>query len=609
MTTPPFEPKLTLALPSVAALLVVAVSACGTSPGDGGASSQQGTQAVAAGQIFNFGALAHPGSCMDAQASGTGDGTQIQEWTCNGSGAQSYELVDAGGGAFAIVNTNANKCVDVQARGTANGTKIQLWDCNQTPAQSFLVQDAGNGFVHFVNTNSGKCLDVAADSPADGTRVQLYDCNGTSAQTWNPTVIGTTSSGGGGSSSGGSTGGLATCNASQLAHCNCPGTFSCCPTDGSCFQTADQVVYTMCKNDPASACSMSGASGGSSGGGGSSGAGSSGGSSSGSTPPPPPPPNGQHAVQFQNHCGYDIWVGGEGNPVNPPVHCNQGCPSGSVCNPANQLCTYQVPDASWHMTPGQSMSLDLPASWGGRFWPRTGCTTQGAQTICATGDCGGNLACPVGVGGAPPATLAEFTVEPPSTSSDFYDVSNVDGANVPVAIAPIPGTFNPTPPPGANVPYYCASPGCTGNCGALPACSWNLDATCPAELQDKDPGHYVGCRSAGQVCAVDPGNAALNCGGEVDLYRCNPGGPNGVSGSCYSQGANASCCGCPSWSPAGACQSSNPAWTGGPAGKYAGYFKGICPTAYSFPYDDLTSTFTCNGSSTSNTGYTITFCP
>ncbi len=59
------------------------------------------------------------------------------------SGAQSFELMDAGGGAFAIVNTHANKCVDVNAQGTTNGTKIQLWDCNQSPAQSFYLEDAG----------------------------------------------------------------------------------------------------------------------------------------------------------------------------------------------------------------------------------------------------------------------------------------------------------------------------------------------------------------------------------------------------------------------------------------------------------------------------------
>ena len=302
-----------------------------------------------------------------------------------------------------------------------------------------------------------------------------------------------------------------------------------------------------------------------------------------------------------------MWVGGEGNPVDPPVACSAGCPAGSVCNTANQLCTYAVPTVgSWQVSAGQSMSLSLPGAWGGRFWPRTECNAAGA---CATGDCGGQQECGVGVGGAPPATLAEFTMVPGQSGSDFYDVSNVDGSNVPVAIAPIPGTFDPTPPPGANVPYYCASPGCTGNCGALPACSWGLDASCPPELQDRDPGHYVGCRSAGQVCAVDPGSPALDCGGEVDLYRCIPGGPNGVSGSCYSQAAGAACCGCPSWSPSGACQSSNPAWTGGPAGRYAAVFKDACPTAYSFPYDDLTSTFTCVGAAGTSTGYTVTFCP
>ena len=160
-------------------------------------------QGVASGDVYNFGALAHPGSCMDAQSGGTADGTQIQEWTCNGTGAQSYELEDDGSGGFYIVNTQADKCVDVQARGTANGTKIQLYDCNQTPAQTFSVEDAGGGFVNFVNTNSGKCLDVAADNPAAGTVVQLYDCNGTNAQRWNPSVIGVASSSGGSTSSSG----------------------------------------------------------------------------------------------------------------------------------------------------------------------------------------------------------------------------------------------------------------------------------------------------------------------------------------------------------------------------------------------------------------------
>ncbi len=196
--------------------------AAGCSAQSGGDVVERSSEAVTTGATYNFGTLAHPGSCMDAQAAGTADGTQIQEWECNGTGAQSFSAQSAGNGAYYLVNTNANKCVDVQARGTANGTKIQLYDCNQTPAQTFTIQSAANGFVSFVNTNSGKCLDVAADNPADGTLVQLYDCNGSNAQLWNPAVIGGSTGGGGGTSGGGGGGGTSGTGFSVHVTNGCP---------------------------------------------------------------------------------------------------------------------------------------------------------------------------------------------------------------------------------------------------------------------------------------------------------------------------------------------------------------------------------------------------
>ncbi len=165
---------------------------------------------------------------MDAEGGSTADGTQIQEWSCNGSGAQAFRLDDAGGGAFYVVNVQANKCVDVQARGSANGTKIQLWDCNQTPAQTFVMQDAGSGSVYVVNTNSNKCLDVANDGAADGTLVQLYECNQTSAQKWSPSALGASggAGSGGGSSGGSSSGGTASGGGSSSGGSSSGGTAS-----------------------------------------------------------------------------------------------------------------------------------------------------------------------------------------------------------------------------------------------------------------------------------------------------------------------------------------------------------------------------------------------
>jgi hypothetical protein len=175
--------------PSMRTALLIASAAAGCQGAVlGGGTVSESSAGFTAGAVYNFGTLAHPGACMDAQGAGTANGTQIQEWWCNGTGAQAFSVENAGG-AYALVNPRSGKCVDVAARGTANGTKIQLYDCNQTPAQAFRLEAAQNGFVTIVNTNSGKCLDVAGDNPADGTVVQLYDCNGTNAQLWNPALI------------------------------------------------------------------------------------------------------------------------------------------------------------------------------------------------------------------------------------------------------------------------------------------------------------------------------------------------------------------------------------------------------------------------------------
>lgn len=322
-----------------------------------------------------------------------------------------------------------------------------------------------------------------------------------------------------------------------------------------------------------------------------------------------PPPPGFRGFTFVNKCAFTVWVGALGNPVAPPKSCAGGgaCGANQVCDSGNHLCTWIAPgDGGFQLDASTSKTLFVPSTWGGRFWPRTGCANFNAQGVpaCATGDCAGKLQCAVGVGGKPPATLAEFTLIPPGqpVGVDFYDVSSVDGANIGVAIAPAPGTLNPTPPQGTDATYWCKSPGA--------ACAWNLAATCPDELKLLVNGTYAGCRSANQVCATDPGNATLACAQTKDLYGCVPGGPNNVSGSCYSNGAQSTCCGCPSWSPAAACKAHNPAWElPSRPEKYAKVFKDACPSAYSFPYDDPTSTFTCAGTAMRDVDYAITFCP
>ncbi|MDX6353433.1 MAG: hypothetical protein QOF98_336, partial [Streptomyces sp.] len=66
------------------------------------------------------------------------------------------------------------KCVDAASAGTANGTAVQLYDCNGSGAQQWTVSAAGD----IVNVAANRCLDATSGGTADGTTVQLYDCNG-----------------------------------------------------------------------------------------------------------------------------------------------------------------------------------------------------------------------------------------------------------------------------------------------------------------------------------------------------------------------------------------------------------------------------------------------
>jgi lysophospholipase L1-like esterase len=118
------------------------------------------------------------GKCADVSNAGTADGTAVQLWTCNGSGAQKWTLAPGAGGTLRALG----KCLDVSNSGTANRTKVQLWTCNGSGAQRW----AAGANSALVNPQSGRCLDDPNSAATDGTRLQIYDCNGTAAQQWTP---------------------------------------------------------------------------------------------------------------------------------------------------------------------------------------------------------------------------------------------------------------------------------------------------------------------------------------------------------------------------------------------------------------------------------------
>ncbi|KAJ0100771.1 hypothetical protein Patl1_06431 [Pistacia atlantica] len=124
---------------------------------------------------------------------------------------------------------------------------------------------------------------------------------------------------------------------------------------------------------------------------------------------------------------------------------------------------------------GEQTVLEVPDKWSGRIWPRQGCCfdqTTGKGS-CQTGDCAGLLQCN-GIGGVPPATVVEMTLGTLESSLHYYDLSLVDGFNVPVSMAPIGGS---------------------AGCGVA-ACEADLNICCPTNLAVKQQGKVVACKSA-----------------------------------------------------------------------------------------------------------------
>uniref|UniRef100_A0ACD5XEC9 Uncharacterized protein n=1 Tax=Avena sativa TaxID=4498 RepID=A0ACD5XEC9_AVESA len=233
------------------------------------------------------------------------------------------------------------------------------------------------------------------------------------------------------------------------------------------------------------------------------------------------------SFSFTNACAHPVWVGTLSGATSPPLS-----------------------STGFYLASGATTALAAPSSgvWSGNFWARTGCATDGStgRFSCATADCGsGDVACG-GRGPAPPVTLAEITLAAPGSGGlDFYDVSLVDGFNVPLRIAPSSG----------------ATSGNNG-CSAA-ACAGDVNAVCPSDLR--------------VVAGSGSGSAVVAC-----------------KSACNAYGTARYCCSGDYGTPQ-ACGPTN----------YSQVFKAACPTAYSYAYDDASSTFTCSGAA----AYDVTFCP
>ena len=202
-------------------------------------------------------------------------------------------------------------------------------------------------------------------------------------------------------------------------------------------------------------------------------------------------------------------------------------PSSPDPTPANQRSfnDYKLSEQVTGLVPATKV-LAVNEFLNGALYARTGCNPTTGQ--CATANCeviANTGTCKLGVQPNPPQTKFELNI----ASSGFdgiYDVSVINGFNVPGAIQSLAPIFS-GPTPAGNIPY-------PFNCGqtaggliqpnnGLGACSW---AFTPPSHSPDTPANYqwVSGGSAGSDCSSNADCSGLTCGmtspaGDGKIYR------------------------------------------------------------------------------------------
>ncbi|KAI5477240.1 hypothetical protein MNV49_006613 [Pseudohyphozyma bogoriensis] len=200
---------------------------------------------------------------------------------------------------------------------------------------------------------------------------------------------------------------------------------------------------------------------------------------------------GSRKFTVTNNCNQTIW---------PALFTTPGAAS-----PGSNVST------GWEAKPGSSKTFSVADGWGGRIWGRTGA-------------------------GVPPATLA-----------DWYDVSQVDGFNLPMKLTN------------------------TGN-GTTASCPTDENPGCPDSRMEvlNSNGDVVGCKSSCYANLDGTPTDSANC--------CT--GSHDTAATCPKSGV-----------------------------EYYSYFKDHCKYAYAYAYDESSQSALFTTPSSDSTDYTLTFCP
>lgn len=115
------------------------------------------------------------GYCLDVHRNGTAVGTTVDNYKCNGSIAQAWNI------SYNKIQHGNNLCLSVKDNSTNAGSPVVLNPCNQEPGQVWLRDQTG-----YQNPNSGLCLSLPTGKSTGKVVVATCALPSQLAEKWTP---------------------------------------------------------------------------------------------------------------------------------------------------------------------------------------------------------------------------------------------------------------------------------------------------------------------------------------------------------------------------------------------------------------------------------------
>lgn len=132
------------------------------------------------------------GKCVDIYAASKDNGAAVQEFDCNGSGAQLFHIKAVGDGYHTISSVNSGKYLSVAYASSNPAVELIQWDFQDIDTQKFKFSALGDDTFGIFVKKTQFAVDVRSSGTANGTVIQQYPWNETRAQRWTLTRVGGT---------------------------------------------------------------------------------------------------------------------------------------------------------------------------------------------------------------------------------------------------------------------------------------------------------------------------------------------------------------------------------------------------------------------------------